>query len=710
MPQHVAPQDDRPELPEAALDRLPSVLADPPWTRKRRRSKAPTVIPGLEAPAPQLVGRPGEFEAALAIEPTVTEWDEAEYWDGDPESPIRLPGFFGAGKCLSQLARKGVAVADAAVRELEDEPWSGRALLPIRSTPAARLAAHWALRRRDGRRPGLDWFDRHGLRAVPFLVPEAFGPQAYRRTSARSALRLLSWRYGSDAVVGAAEPHGPEAVAAVAALFDTDPHQPLLEAPQTGAWVHIAENLPPVLTADRAAILPPAAIRHLIEVLCQWAPRVPYPGLDAAAAHCDRESLARFSLALAEELIGVDWAIGPLAYFGLPEGAALLEAAIPSSGGREPETTAFELEVLAAFPAEIAFPPLYRLSRGTMKPAQRAEAAERARAVAERLGAEPEPLADRLAPTLGLDDPATLTIDFGPRAFYAKPDDRLKFTIVDDAGRTRPRLPRPGVRDDAATAAASIARYRKLTKDVTAQLAFQSARLEDAMLDGRLWTSREFARLTAHPVLAPIARGLLWLGGTPEAAQCFRIAEDGTLADVDDKPFALAEHDLVRLAHPALLSPADLEAWTRVFADYEILQPFDQLVRPALGLLPEEVESGILHGFTGAVASFHGLKAVMDLENLGVSGDWNARVDYTRAFSKALPGGVWLLAQVDPAPPWHDPRPDSWHRIESIWFATTKNRRQGVPTLAGQDLLEALDPVVLSELLAGLNRAAGLHL
>lgn len=714
MSEHVAPQEDHLDLPLAPLESLPPVLVSPPWAQPRRKSKAPKEIPGLETPAPLLVGRPGEFEAALAGEPPLTEWDETEPWDNRPEfSKLRFGGFDDGAHCLSQMARKGVAVADAAVDHLETQPWCGRALLPVRSTPAAKVAAHWFLRRKDGLAPGLDWFDRHGLRSAPLLVPEAFGPKAYQRTTARGALRLLAWRYGTDAVIDAIEPLGAEAVAATTALFDTDPHRPLLNDPRPHWWVS-GQQFPPVVTADRTAILPPAAISHLIDVLCQWAPRVPYPGLDVAAAACDRESLARFSLALAEHWIEIDapgddhWPAGQLAYFGLPEAAALLEAQVPRWGGRRPELTAFALETLAAFPAKIAFSPLYRLSRGTMKPAQRTDAAERARAAAERLGTAPEPLADRLAPTLGLDVPATLTIDFGPRAFHAEPDDRLKFTIVDESGKTRARLPRPGVRDDAATATASIARYRRLTKDLDAQLAFQRARLEDAMLDGRLWTSREFGRLTPHPILSSIARGLLWIGGTHEAAQGFRIAEDGSLADIDDKPFALAEDDLVRLAHPALLG-SDLQAWTEVFADYEILQPFDQLVRPAFGLLPEEVESGVLHGFTGTVASFHGLKAVLDIEELDVFQGMNRPIGHTQAFAKALPGGVWLLAEVDPAPPPYDPKPDSWHQIQSMWFATTKNRRQGVPTLAGQDLLGALDPVVVAELLAGLGRATGLH-
>jgi hypothetical protein len=707
MSDHVAPQEDRPELPEAPLGGLPHVLVSPPWSR-RRDTKAPKRIEGLPVPAPQLVGRPGEFEAALALEPRRTEWDDAEF--DQPEFHGYRTGWDLADNCLSQLAHLGPAVADLAAEYIEDYPWCGRALLPIRSVLAAKTAAHWFLRLKDGRGPGLDWFDRHGLHAVQLLLPEAFGPKAYQRTTARGALRLLAWRYGADAVQDAALPSGPEAAAAVAAVT-ADPHHPLLNDPRPGWWAG-PDRLPPVLTADRAAILPPTAVRHLIDVLSQWAPRVPYPGLAAAAAACDRDSLARFSLALAEHWIeadspsGDDWAASQLAYFGLPEAAALLETAIPRWGGRRAALAAVAMEALAAFPATTAFPPLYRLSRGRMPEGPSRVAAERARAVAMRVGTAPEPLADRLAPTLGLDDPATLTLDFGPRAFHVKPDDRLNLAIVDDTGRSRARLPRPGVRDDAAVAAASIARHRQLTKDLAAALAFHSARLEDAMLDGRLWTVPEFARLTAHPILSALARGLLWIGGTAEAAQCFRIAEDGSLADVDDKPFTLADDDLVRLAHPVLLGP-DLQPWTQVFADYAILQPFDQLARPASRLLPAEVESGVLHRFTGATATCAGLTTVMDLEHLTHIRGRDLPIEHCSAFAKALPGGVHLMAEVSPDP---DPRrPDDLHRIQAIWFATTRNRRADVPTLAGQDLLDALDPVLTAEILAGLGRATGLH-
>ncbi|MFC3494156.1 DUF4132 domain-containing protein [Glycomyces rhizosphaerae] len=706
-----------PDLPEAALADLPKVLVSPPWAEPRR-SRPPREIPGLRVPAPQLVSRAGEFERAMALEPDLVEWDPETYWEdsvGDRVHSYR-PEWKLTNSLLSQLARGGPRFADEAVEHIKNSPWHGRALIPIRSTPAAAVAAHWFLRLDAGRSAGLDWFDRHGLHAVPLLVPEAFGPKGYQRTTARGALRLLSWRYGPEAVIRGAETHGPEAVEGVTAVLADYPDRPLLNNPSAGS-IHAQDELPPVLTADRKAILPPSAVSHLIAVLSQWSPRTPYPAVETVVAACDTASLARFSLALAQRYQFTNWTVGQLARFGGSEAAALIEAHAKKSGARYLAQTGLALETLAAFPVDIGFPVLYRLSRSRMHSSVRELAESQASAVAARAGSEVEPLADRGAPTLGLDDPARLTLDFGPRAFHIRADDRLNLSVVDAAGKTRARPPRPGVRDDAETAAASLSRFRKLAKDLAAEREFQSDRLKDAMLTSRVWRPDEFSHLVAHPVLAPIARGLLWIGETSAGPQGFRLAEDGSFADVNDKPLDLLDDARVRLAHPVLLGP-DLPLWTEVFADYQILQPFGQLVRPALTLTVEEARTGVLDRFSGATATFGALKEVLDWKRLHWDElpDWAVR-PYSYLFARDLPraalnaesaaivGNAHLLAEIDPSPDHDEPDVEGRHRILWVWFSPTKNRRRGVPTLRG----DALDPVLVAELLAGLGRATGLH-
>ncbi|MFG3341477.1 DUF4132 domain-containing protein [Glycomyces sp. NPDC048151] len=720
MSDHVAPQEKRLDvtdespvsgLPAAALEDLPDVLVSPPWAAARKH-RAPREIPGLEAPEPRVVGRPGEHERAMALEPDLVEWDPDTYWAEHNRFLSHYHGWKTADSVLSQLARNGAAVADAAVAEIAS-PWNGRALLPIRSTPAAALAAHWVLRLDAGRAPGLDWFDRHGLHAVPCLVPEAFGPKPYQRTTARGALRLLAWRHGPEAVTAAAEPHGPEAVAGVAAVL-ADPDRPLLNNPS----VRVYGDLPRVLTADRAAVLPRSAVANLVAVLFQWSPRTPYPAVEAVAAACDPDSLARFSIALAHRYRFADRAVGQLARFGGAEAAELIAAQVKKSGARSLARTGFALETLAGFPADIAFPAMYRLARGKVHASVKTAAAPHLARIADRHGRSVEALADHHAPTLGLDDPDHLTLDYGPRTFRIEADDRLRLRVADATGKTRARPPRPGVRDDARAAEAAAARFRTLAKDLTAEQAFQADRLKDAMLASRIWDAAEFAHLTAHPVLASLARGLLWIGETPQGPQAFRFAEDGSFADADDKPLRLADGARVRLAHPVLLGP-DLALWTEVFADYEILQPFDQLARPALHLTEEEARTGVLHRFTGATATFGALNRVLAWKSLFQLGTPDSRVSelHTRLFARDLPraalnaesativDNAYLLAEIDPSPADREPDPEGRHRVLWIWFSPTKNRRRGVPTLRG----DALDPVLVAELLADLGRATGIH-
>ena len=109
------------------------------------------------------------------------------------------------------------------------------------------------------------------------------------------------------------------------------------------------------------------------------------------------------------------------------------------------------------------------------------------------------------------------------------------------------------------------------------------------------------ASLPTVVLRSPVAKGLLWRiqnaylytlkGLLPSAEVHFRVAEDGSLADIRDEviPGGLDErytlivdgapYRTVTLVHPLDLPAGELEQWQRLFRDYEILQPFPQLHR-----------------------------------------------------------------------------------------------------------------------------------
>jgi hypothetical protein len=92
-----------------------------------------------------------------------------------------------------------------------------------------------------------------------------------------------------------------------------------------------------------------------------------------------------------------------------------------------------------------------------------------------------------------------------------------------------------------------------------------------------------------------IVRRLVWID---DSGTAFRLAEDRSLADVNDDAVTLAEEAKVRVAHPLDLDD-DLATWSELFADYEILQPFPQLGRPTYALSEDERTATQLKRFEG---------------------------------------------------------------------------------------------------------------
>ena len=133
--------------------------------------------------------------------------------------------------------------------------------------------------------------------------------------------------------------------------------------------------------------------------------------------------------------------------------------------------------------------------------------------------------------------------------------------------------------DDAALAKSARARFDLLKRDASAVAGPPNPSLRScAMITEREWSCQKFSsRVATHPLVGHIARRLVW--ETTSHAHAFRIAEDGSFADARDEVFALDDASRVRVAHPARMSESDRAAWTTLFADYHVIQPFEQLAR-----------------------------------------------------------------------------------------------------------------------------------
>ncbi|MEU5878883.1 DUF4132 domain-containing protein [Spirillospora sp. NPDC047279] len=720
--------------PDAPVSALPSLLREPPWTRERAAA-APAVVAGL-TPSPEraVSWAPGEREAwAASARPATAEdadWDAEvlAFREGTmQERPARRLLLHGPEELVRPLladwrprhfwytddwlpalvARFELDALPHALEAADANPaGNAHVLVPFLDAEAARLAANWLARLKSARPAARAWFARHGAAGVLPLVPAALGRAGRARREAESALLLVAAESGADPIVQAArDAHGPEAAAAVAALLATDPLDLLPpRIPEAGAWADPAV-LPQLFLKDGRGALPDEATAHVVTMLALSKPGEVYAGVDAVRAFVTPESLARFSWGVFRrwQAAGAPakegWAFTQLGRLGDDETVRALTPIIrawPGEGGHQKAVAG--LEVLAEIGTEVALMHLHGIAQRVKFKGLRTRAQEKIDEVASGLGLTPERLADRLVPDFGLDAQGSMTLDYGPRRFSVGFDEQLRPYVTDEDGTPRKALPKPGAKDDPELAPAAYKAFGTLKKDVRTVAADQVRRLEESMVTRRRWAAAEFRDLlAAHPLLRHIMRRLVWLSVDGGETTAFRLAEDGTFADVEDDLFTPPATAAIGVAHPLELGDA-LPAWAGVFADYEILQPFPQLGRPVHALTAEERASGRLTRFEGFAVPFG---RVLALTKRGWERGIPLDAGVERWISRAVPGGRYVVIDLDPgfSVGLVDHFPEQG--LEHVWISDRPADflpRVGTPYTFGE-----LDAVTASEILADLT-------
>jgi hypothetical protein len=325
---------------------------------------------------------------------------------------------------------------------------------------------------------------------------------------------------------------------------------------------------------------------------------------------------------------------------------------------------------------------------------------------AEALDLSAEQLADRVAPDLGLGAAGTLVLDFGPRRFAVSLDQGLRLRISDEAGKPLRTLPKPGVKDDATLAAEAVRTFNALKKEAGSVVSEQISRLEYALWARRRWSAEEFRELLVmHPLLRLLVRRLVWavFDGDASAAGAavgaFRVAEDGTFADVHDDAYAPPGDAAIGVAHPLDLGDG-LAAWSGVLADYDILQPFPQLDRPVFALDADERQASTLVRFGRITVD---PRRTVLLERRG----WKrgpAGTDYSwNSMERPVADDVSLILSLSPGMRGGHVAECEPQQIEAVWIHRPGRGRWQAPEDAPS--LGTLHPTIASELLRDLSEA-----
>ena len=724
---------------------IPDILVRPPWSDPKAKRPKPIVVAGLTPPAEvEIAWLPGERERWLgrgagwepsqgwaAIAEQIDAWRAQPLQPDDPMTPVAL--YFAAyaspelvrpmladgwkpplrradDRALSFVARYEL-LALPAVRAIRGRPGDrGRLLQPFVSAEIAASMVEGMTRRRSvARGAALGWLRRHPAAAVRLLAPAALGKAGPQRRTADAALRWLAAE-GTDVVGIVADTYGEAVGVAVKDLLTegglgTYPRT----MPEIPMWAKPAV-LPPIGLKDGTAELPARAVQSVVEMLQISKPEAPHPGLEVVKELCDESGLGEFAFALFDNwresgsLPEDRWALDALGLLGDDGTVDRLEPLIgPWTTERNYPLVSDALTVLGMIGGDRALAALHGVvQKGRRKPVRR-RAAERFQDVAASLDLRADDLADRVVPTLGLGPDGLLRLDYGPRSFGVGFDELLRPRVTDAAGKVLQRMPRPAKTDDPELAAAAYLHYTEVKKAAQTIALDQIKRLEKAMFTRRRWDPESFAAyMVAHPLLGHITRRLVWGVYAPDGTTIgsFRIAEDLSYADVHDAHYEIPEGAAIGVAHPVELGPTAAE-WSEVFADYEILQPLDQLGRPSLELTEAERSGRMLERFQRVVLDANVIAA---LEPRGwYSGPVGDPPVWSR-FLRQLGDDRYLIVDISPGLKGGVAAGSGYQRIERVWLSVAGEHASfelhAVP-------LSDLDAVPASEILRDLTEVTG---
>lgn len=341
---------------------------------------------------------------------------------------------------------------------------------------------------------------------------------------------------------------------------------------------------------------------------------------------------------------------------------------------------------------------LLSISRKMKTKSIREEAENAIKNLAERKNWTLNQLADRTAPTAGLDERREIAFDLGGRKITARWTTESKLFPYDESGKQLKAFPGQLKSDDETLYAEAKKMFQAANKLLKTTVTQQTDRLYEAMCAGRTWTFDEWSLyILRHPVLGRLACGLVWgvfEADTETPSKIFRPLEDGSLTDVDDNSVELAETDQIRIIHSLNLTPEQIAAWNEHLNDYEVKPLFAQFRQTPYRLQDEKKRETKIADFYGTKVMVYNLRSVATKQGFtrGETGDGGWFYEYV----KSMPG-----LELDVVISFSgNALPEENNEVElyDLLFRTKTGREMS---------LEKVPPVLLSEMVRTLETLAG---
>ncbi|MEU0559664.1 DUF4132 domain-containing protein [Dactylosporangium sp. NPDC006015] len=544
------------------------------------------------------------------------------------------------------------------------------------------------------RRPARSWLLRHPRHAAAGAV--ALWSATPADTAVGRVLRYLDAQGHRPLLLAQAGERAGDLVA----LLDKDPVTSV-KLPQYVT----ATPLPSLIATLDGAVADPDTVEHLLARLSVCNADEVHPAVLAARDAWTAGSRAAFAQELFERWLTAGapapdgWCMQAVGLIGDDAGARRIAALAKHWPGQDASARAqAALDALRHRGTDAALIELNLLAEKSRFPVFKSVARQHIEAIADLRGLTSDELADRLVPTLGLDDDGD-TVETDAGTFRIVFDHQLLPVVRDSTGRIHAELPKPARGEDKQRHKKAKDRITALRKEARASASLHVSRLERAVCTGRRIPAAIFLdRFATHPWMSHLARRLVWgvfedpMPTAPAGEErgglvtTVRVAEDGTLAGVDDEPVLLPAGAALGVLHPLQFPEGGLAAWGEVFADYELLQPFEQLGRPAYRVTDEERGARAIDRFEGRKVTVAVLRG---LERHG----WTRWYDAVVQMAKPIGGGVYAVLDTEPG----------WHASDTVDSAPPQTVADLVLVRADGRTFGDLPPVVFSELIHDLR-------
>lgn len=258
------------------------------------------------------------------------------------------------------------------------------------------------------------------------------------------------------------------------------------------------------------------------------------------------------------------------------------------SQNSKPGLAVFALSCMAFNGSQMAFMMVDAMSRKHKNKRVKKAALEALTEAMKAYGLSREEFEDLIVPDLGFGPDRVRLFSYGSRSFRAVLGQDMSLTLYDGEKQLK-SLPKASEKygDIPEAAEAAKEEWKAVKKQLKTVVDDQRQRIAAAVFARRTWSADKWRALFIdNPLMFPFANGMIWLEENEkgEGLGTFRYMEDGSFNTADEEEYALGEGGRITLAHPAEMSPEEIEAWNQQLEDYEVVQPAAQMALPTVKL------------------------------------------------------------------------------------------------------------------------------